>query len=374
MSTSRNYGQIDDFPSYTSKEEWEEYIKTTVVPLWESTWVIKEFHNRLQNEFDGRPFDTLSNTEKRLFLGGIEPRSDDPYRRRSIAAFYKALFGAQVTDLQSWILSNETGVEADVEIEVEESPFVEFAEKIHDCLTTALSAQYLYQDYLEPDVGFQNLLEQPDELRELVEECYQQILNFAVNNSYHTFFLWSLNQVPRHFLQQAYPDLEDRRALTQDEFGLMNLDWNNPIKRDSDIFDDYRILCYPEYNPNNQGNSFGGSICRANEIAWEYFHSRSKDQFRNALSQVFNMVPDLKEQYHDQVENRVTDVPDNWKNRNFTIYYKNLSASTEGRSNVEDSSESIMDLLDQAAPLLFLGLHKIGQVRDNRLNIEARSV
>lgn len=370
MSGVRNYEQVDDFVEYADQETWTEYIQDTVVPLWRSAWRLKEFHEQLQHEFDGRRPDTLTESEQQLFLGGVDARRDDVYRRNSLAKFYKDLFGARVTDLQSWVLSEDGEVQTEVQIEVEETQFVEFASTIYDRLTRALSSQTLYHEWHEPEVEFESLLGDPEQLRKLVEEFYQHVLAFAVNHSYHTFFLWSLNQVPRHFLEKAYPEFDDELPLVRNQFGITNLNWENPIKPDADIYGDYQILCFPEYNPNNEGQSFGGSIVTTNELIWTYFDDYSTEAFRDALSDYFNRVPNLKQQYENRVENRLTDVPEDWIGRRFKIYYSGLSASVDGQSEVENSQQSIMDLLDQAAPILFLGLNKIDSVSQNRLRIK----
>jgi len=369
MSRSRSYAQIDDFVDYTEQEVWEEYIQETVVPLWKAAWHLKEYHRQLKHEFNGRRLETLSDPEKQVFLGGIDPRRDEVYRRSSVAKFYKTLFGAQVSDLQSWLLSEDGEVQTEVTVEVADSQFIEFANVIHDHLTQALSSQTLHQGWQEPRVDFDSLLASPDQVRDIVEDLYQSVLEFVVNHSYSTFYLWSLNQTPRRFLQEAYPEFEDTQPLERNQFGLIELDWQNPIKPDTELYDSYEIICYPEYNPNNKGRSFGGSIVRTNEKIWWYFSSYSTQTFRDATSTYFNNVSDLKQDYKDRVANRIANVPEQWVGRKFTIYFDRLSAATD-RSDVEDSKESIMDLLDQAAPLLFLGLNKITYVSDDYLQIK----
>ncbi len=365
----RNYDQLDEFIAYTDRESWQTYIENTVVPLWESAWTLKEFHTQLQNELDGRQLDNLPANEQQLVLGGIDPRMDDVYRRNSLARFYRDMFAVQVADLQSWLLSEGNEVQTSVEITVDKPHLVELADTLHEQLTRGLSSQYLHQDYFEPDVAVQTLLDSPEAVRDIVQDFYQNVLAFAVNNSHHTFFIWSLNQVPRHFLEKAYPQFEEVQQLIRDEFGLRELEWEYPIKPDAKIYDDYHLLCFPEYNPNNVGQSFGGAVCKANETIWYYFDDYSTEDFRNALTTYFNQVPNLKEEYRDRVEPRVTSAPDNWLNGRFDIHYNGLSAGTS-TSDIEENPQSIMDLLDQAAPLLFLGLTKIRDVYDGRLSFE----
>lgn len=367
----RNYGQLEDFIDYSSESTWRDYVENQVVPLWESSWLIKETFERFQDEFDDRDLSTLSQNEQELFLGGIDSRRDAVYRRNSLAKFNKVFYGAQVSDLQSWVLSDSEEVPTEVNIEVSKTSFIELAENLYETLTKALSSQYLYQDYFEPEVRLGEVKE-PERLQEQVEQFYKDVLVFCVNHSYFTFFLQSLNQVPRHFLEKAYPDFDTAQEIMyEDEFGLTTLDWNYPIKPDASIYESYQILCYPEYNPENKGASFGGSITKANDIIWNFFDEYSHKEFREDLSDYFP-VRNLKKAYRDRVENRVTKVPDDWVKSGFNIYFKGLSASDNSGSSVENSTESLMELLDQAAPLLFLGLVEISTVGDNRLNFSKR--
>jgi len=321
MSGSRSYAQVDDFVDYTEQEVWVEYIRKTVVPLWEAAWQLKEYQRQLQNEFNGRRLETLSKRGQRVFLGGIDPRRDEVYRRNSVAKFYKVFFGAQVSDLQSWLLLEGGEVQTEVTVEVKESQFIEFADEIHDQLTQALSSQTLYQGWQEPEVDFDSLLMSPDQVRKIVERLYQGVLEFVVNHSDPTFYLWSLNQTPRRFLQEAYHPFDDTQPLVREQFGVTVLDWKNPIKHDTEIYDSYEILCYPEYNPNNRGRSFGGSIAKTNEQIWSYFTDYSTQTFRDALSTYFNNVSDLKMDYEDRVANRIANVPEQWVGRKFSIHF-----------------------------------------------------
>ena len=370
MNGSRTYAQIDGFVDYTDQNTWVTYIEETIVPLWETAWQLKEYHRQLHHEFSGRQLETLGEHERQAFLGGIDPRLDEVYRRGSLAKFYNDFFGAQVSDLQSWLLSEGGEVKTEVTVEVEESQFIEFANDVHDQLTRALSSQTLYHGWHEPEVEFNMLLTTPEQARDIVERLYQGVLDFVVNHSYPTFYLSSLNQTPRRFLQEAYLEFDDTQPLVRDQFGLTELDWQNPIKPNTDIFDSYEILCFPEYNPNNRGQSFGGSIVKTNEQIWSYFNDYATQTFRDVLSTYFNNVSDLMQDYKDRVANRIAYVPEQWVGREFSIYFDGLSAATD-RSDVENSQESIMDLLDRAAPLLFLGLNKITYVSNDYLKIKS---
>jgi len=39
----RSYDELEGFIDYTSEEEWRKYVKSFIVPLWENSWILKEY-------------------------------------------------------------------------------------------------------------------------------------------------------------------------------------------------------------------------------------------------------------------------------------------------------------------------------------------
>jgi len=109
---------MEGFIDYTNKEEWRDYIENSVIPLWNTAWIIKEYFEELKGEFDSLPLGEVEEKDKPLLLGGIRPSSDEIYSQNSLAKFYFKFFGLRLKDLQSWILQQQHG-ETLTEITVE---------------------------------------------------------------------------------------------------------------------------------------------------------------------------------------------------------------------------------------------------------------
>jgi len=160
-------------------------------------------------------------------------------------------------------------------------------------------------------------------------------------------------------MKAAYPRIDDCLEFLMNEFGLTELKWNNPIKPDSRTFKEYTIYCFPEYNPNNRGKSFGGAICAVNDTIWSAF---SSTEFRNTLEILFSGVPDLKEEFRELIKSKLPrDLP-----YRFSIYYEGITASYDP-SKVRESNKTIMDLLDEVSPYLFVNLLRIDYIWSNGL-------
>lgn len=357
----RNYDEIEEFVDYTATELWENYI-VDLIGIWEQSYLLKEYFEVLKQEYDNLPFSSLREEEKPLFLGGIRLNREKIYPKNSLANFYKKFFGLKIKDIQSWMISQREEAPANIETEVLETDFMEFVDRIFKNIDTALQRQTLVTNYIEPNINYNELKREPSKVKQLVEKFYQQIFDTSVNYNYHTFFLWSLNQVARKFLESAYPRIEEILNLLKKEFGLTELKWNNPIKPDSPILRDYAIFCFPEYNPNEKGKSFGGSVCLLNETIWEMFYSFNLTD-GEPLSFLFAQVPNLKKEFRERVETRIPENYHSW------ISYKGISASASSVFS-EESNTSLMELLDENMPYLFLGLIKLSYISENSFRFD----
>lgn len=360
----RNYDEIEGFIDYTDKEAWEKYIEN-LVTLWKNAYLLKEFFESIKQEFHKLPFSSVKDEEKPLLLGGIIPNKEEIYLRSSLAKFYSKFFGLRIKDIQSWIISKQEEAPTEIEVEVVETDFIKFVKNIFSILDTALQHQQLVTNYIEPSLEYEILKGNPEKVKEIVKEFYQQLLAISVNYNYHTFFLWSINQVPRKFLKLAYSRIDEILEFLISEMGLTELKWSNPIKPKSKTFGDYTIHCFPEYNPNNRGKSFGGSICQLNRTIWEmlYTFSITTDSL---LSMLFTQVPDLREEFREKTKTRVAAEYHRW------IYYKGVTASEKSIASIEESNKSLMELLDENSPHLFLGLIYIDYLSDNSMSFAER--
>ena len=356
-----NYDELEGFIDYTKEDEWKRYIESYVIPLWKHSWILKEYWEELRNEFDALPFDEIGEEAKPLLLGGIVQNRDDIYTRNSLAKFYAKFFGMKLKDIQSWILQAQTGeMLTEINVEVVETEFTKFVKEVFDLLDCELPHQQIVTDFKEPEFNYAELKKNPDKIKGIITNFYQSILNFSLNYNYGTFFLCSINQVTRRYMKAAYPRIDDCFGFLVNEFSLTELKWSNPIKPDSRTFKEYTIYCFPEYNPDNKGKSFGGAICTLNETIWKIFSHSS--EIKNALTMLFGNVPDLKEEFRGGIKSRL---PEKYYS---CIYYKGITASERGYTDAEAGNKTIMEMLDENSPSLFTNLRKIDYVSNDTLN------
>ncbi len=352
----KTYDDLKEFIDYTNKEEWEAYIRDTILPLWRFSWVLKEYFEELRMEFDNLPFSEVKD-DKPLLLGGVKPLSEEIYSKNSLAKFYLKFFGLKLKDLKSWILQRQYG-ETLIEpiVEVHETEFIRFVKSVFNLLDRALQCQSLISDFEEPQFNYEELKRNPEKVKELIKDWYQALLNTTLNYSYGSFFLCSINQVTYKYMKAAYPRIDQILEFLQTEFGLIELDWNNPINPESQLFKDYTIYCFPEYNPRKPGESFGGAICKLNELLW-YAFSYSLE-IRETLSMLFGNVPNLREEFMGKVRSQL---PERYHTQ---IFFRGIIAS-EHRSEIESSGKTLMEMLDENMPWLFTSLIKISYVYDD---------
>jgi hypothetical protein len=366
-----NYDLIEGFVNYVSKEEWKNYIEKYVIPLWKEALIIKEFFENLKSEFQNVPLSYVTGKDLPLLLGGVVASREGVYKRNSLARFFNRFFGLKLSDLQSWLLGGEV-MGTHLKVIVEENAFTRFVGEIFKWVDKAVHYQTLIE-YSEPDIDYKGLKEDPHTLMELIKDFYQSVLNISVNTNYHTFFLWSIKQVPYKFMKKAYPRIDVVINFLETEFGLTQLRWNVPFSEDSSFYKDYTIWCWPEYNAQSdkgglcgpeysQGTSFGGSICALNETIWKYLGGYSSADLEKIVSDYFTPFLNLKEEYISRVKDMLT-------GRIYScIYYRGVTAA-EDRIRVGEANMTIMQMIDEVSPWLFTGLAKISYVGDDYIQI-----
>ncbi|MGQ9507754.1 MAG: hypothetical protein ACUVTB_07885, partial [Candidatus Bathycorpusculaceae bacterium] len=309
-----------------------------------------------------------------LLLGGVVPSREEVYRRNSLAKLYSKFFGLKLSDLQSWVLGGElTGTQ--LKVIVEETAFIRFVNEIFKWSDRAVRYQTLVE-FSEPEVDHGELKGDPNKLKELISDFYQSTLNVSVNYNYHTFFLWSLKQIPYKFMKEAYPRIDQIINFLKTEFGLTPLRWKVPFNEDSNFYKEYTIWCWPEYNAQSdrggwcgpeysQSKSFGGSICALNEAIWKHLtKGYSPTDLEKTILEYFTIFPNLKEEYIAKVKDRVAGKIYSY------IYYRGITAA-EDRSKAGETNLTIMQMIDEISPHLFTGLAKIAYVGDDYISISS---
>jgi len=342
-----NYDELKGFIDYTNKEEWKNYIEKYVIPIWKNAFILKSFSEKIVKEFNNASLQEIDKEDLPLLIGGIIPSKEVVYKKNSLAKFYDNFFGLKLRDIQSWILGGKT--EIPLEVIVEETAFTRFVNKIYSLSNEALSNQTLIE-YSIPELNYIELKRNPEKIMELIKDFLQSILNISINYNYYTFFLWSIKQIPYKFMKKAYPRIDKIIEFLENEFGLTEFKWEIPFVRDSELYREYTIWCWPEYQYYKQykGKSFGGSICMLNEIIWE--HLTPLTDLGKILFEYFAPLPDLKNEYISRIK-KSTD----W----IIIFYRRISAGEE-YSKVGELT--IMDMIDKISSDLFTGLKKITDI------------
>ena len=366
-----NYDSFEGFIDYTNKDEWKNYIRNYVIPLWEKANVLKEFYENLKNEFQSSQLNEVNKKDLPLLLGGVVPKGEEIYKKNSLAKFYNKFFGLKLSDIQSWMLGGElAGIQP--KVIVEETSFVRFVNDIYKWTNIALSNQTLVE-FAERSINYIELKEDSNKLKELVKDFYQAVLNISVNYNYGTFFLWSIKQITYRFMKAAYPRIDQIKDFLENEFGLEPFKWNAPFGEDSGLSKEYMIWCWPEYNTASdkkgqcgpeytQRRSFGGSICVLNEIIWRYLTRNSPTELEKVFTEYFSFFSDLREEYVNKIKDKLSGKV--YSN----IYYKGLMAA-EDRYRVGEANLTIMQMIDEISPYLFTGLAKIAYVGDDYIEI-----
>jgi len=365
----QSYDDVEGFINYTDKDEWRKYIETYVLPLWNYSWILKEYWNQLREDFHGLLFEEVREEDIPLLLGGVIEGSER-YTKNSLAKFYAQFFGMRIKDIGAWLLQSRRGEKlTNITVEVVETDFIKFVKTVFKILEVALSHQRLVTNFKEPELNYEELKRNSEKVKQLIKNFYQSLLNIALNYNYGTFFLCSINQVPYHYMKAAYPRIDEILDFLRNEFGLTELTWNNPIKPNTKTYKDYTIYCFPEYNPNNKGKSFGGAICVLNDLIWDVFSSKTKTP--EALSMLFVNVPNLKVEFKQRIKGKVPEIYfDN------VHYDKDLVADARkmhiDEGFLERYKESLLDILDENAPHLFLNMLKISEVSGNYIDFDSQ--
>ena len=337
----KNYDELEDFFDYSSKKEWIKYIETNVIPLWKDILKLLRFYENLKEEFEGKKFSEILEGDYQIFLGGVENNGE--YTSNSLANFYDTFFGLSINTM-AWIKQEEVGKKiTEINISISDTEFIKFLSEIKKILDIALKNQIMVK-YQRDDLSYNDLKENPEKLKDLYLGLYDKLLDISINYNNKTFFLCSINQITKHFIESAYPKFN--YSFLNRELGLSEMRWNNLIE-DENLSEDYKIYCFPEYNPIKRGDSFGGSIVNLNEKIWNFFDWR----YMKSLKLMVEDVPFLKDDFRKKIEKEIEEFSLNMKD----IEYEKIMVY---------NSKTIMEALDEKCPYFFTNLIQISDFRE----------
>jgi hypothetical protein len=358
----------------SDKDEWKRYVRDYIIPLRDSADALVGYWNYLTGEIDNVSFNEIETEKdenfKKILLGGI--REDENYSERSFAVFYSTFFGARLSNLQEYLISQKEGVTSQVTVVVEESEFMKFVENIKEKTSAILesASQNGFTDAVNselPEADFGALLEDPEKVIELVEALYNKSFKITVNYNQHTLFLWTIRKITRRYLEAAYPELQEEEKFDALK-SFVGLDTyfepeiEERTENDRTVKRDYTIWHLPD-------NSFGGLICGLNDSVWEYL---DKESFRTDLSILFDGVVDLKGEFMTRAKAAIG----NWKRieglkfekrddiSTYTLkisgiriagYWNMNSPNTTASYEHHESNVSVLDFFDNISTPMFLG-------------------
>ena len=358
---------------YSDKNEWKKFISDYIIPLRDSADALVEYWNYLKEEIDSVPFNEIETEKdenfKRILLGGVNENGD--YSERSLAFFYSTFFGARLSNLQEYLISQKERVTSQVTGAVEESEFMKFVENIKEKTNAILksASQNVLTDAVDsetPEVDFEALLEAPEKVAELIKDFYNKTLEITVNYNQHTLFLWTIRKITRKYLETAYPELQEEKFdAFKSIVGLEKYfepEIEETTENDKKVKRNYTIWHLPD-------NSFGGKVCELNDVVWAYL---GNEAYRKDLAFLFENVPDLEREIVDRAKAAIG----NWKRieglkfekrddiSTYTLkisgiriaeYWNMYSPNTTASYEHHESNVSVLDFFDNISTPMFLG-------------------
>ena len=283
---------------YARESTLRRRLKANLRDLARSAEKVEAFRNELIKNCDGKKYDELQEEfdYQPVLLGGVE---EGEYTDNSLAGVYKDIFGLQpesVTDLQNRL---QIDTELNVEIQVNETRFSTFISQILDELNSIFE-EWEKQDLgnisdVKPEVEFYDTLSDPDKLMRLLSDFIHNLEGVLPNYNNAALFIWTLDTVPRGYLERAYPKLKDSEEAwgTLEKFGLQPV--FVPETEDEGLQESYTIYAYGE-------NSIGDKLTGLYRHIWSAFDydvgRHNEDNLRHDLSQVFTeLVPNFKSDF-----------------------------------------------------------------------------
>ncbi len=296
---------------YSSRSLWKEFIENYVIPLKELSEILIGYWKFLGDKINDKPVDELIEDEsiKTILLGGVG--EDGEYSERSLALFYKKFFGVY-TDVKAIVEYLKQELTPNAKGTDEKRMLIRLAEEIlkitNEIINLAQQNQILEDSCINKNVSFEELINNPEKVADIIKEFYRHTLKVTINYNQKTLFLWIIRKITRRYLVTAYPEFKDeenfeelRRTVGLERYFEPEI--KEKTEKDREIKRDYTIWYLPE-------NSFGGMVCKLNEIIWEYF---GKEQFRKDLEFLFDEVVDLRHLFIEKAKEVIGDwkFPDN---------------------------------------------------------------
>jgi len=359
-----SYEQIEGF-EYWNKEAWKKFVNDYVLPIHTLSSKLLKLREEIISRTEGRKLSNLDSNLLKFLLGGINEEGD--YEKNSLALFIKNAFGIYV-DPKQYVALAKGGIDPREYVEVEVSTETEFVKFLRNI--SSLSSQIVSKVGLETTEvkEVEELIKEPEKILEVLRELYEKILQVTANYNYYTLFTVSTKNLPFFYLTKAYPKLKEKFDEIREFLGLGVI--FKPETEAQELKEECTIWGHVK-------EGLCDLIYNLNFFIWNRINPNS------SLLPIFSFVSpsfkDLKKEYLNKVEEKLKLI--GWKLQQGYSYYFSCGFDVSGvvtRNWSSGSNEvkqryegkSLLEVLNDFSPALFLGYLYVSWVSGNRISLD----
>jgi len=370
--------------NYKEREVWISYIKDFIIPIRRTAYILRMYWDSLLDNFHSKSILEFENDKNVLnkLLGGVTINGD--YVERSAAKFYKTFFGWEIGSVVSYLRNKEEGVNIDFTINITETAFIEFiTDLLNQCkliLDIAYDKELISTTKINNiNIDFDSLIESDQGIIELIGKLYNDIIKFGVLYNEKTLFLWTLRKNIKRYLEFQYEQIDQNNSFNVlQKFFDFNIYFSPDLDEESEIVkkinEEYSIWYFRE-------KGLGDEICKLNEFFFEKFNTQLLSDFNFIIKNVKNFEREYSE-YIDMKLNfwKFPEYIDTGEYGKYNYHYEYLiegvflphSYRVEFTPQLDnkDFNKSLLDLLDDIAPGLFLNKIKPENLIVNKRDFE----
>jgi len=352
---------------YTDPDAWGEFAREQLLPL--HTSILRVMGLREHLEAEGAHLAKKARDDlyiRQAILGGVSDSGD--YRENSLARVYRELLGIYINP-KEWVSLTERGMDAFEKIgcSFEDTEYLRFISDLKSRLEALLLRLGISPQEADEKEAI-GLLQDPDALVREVVGILDGAVALTANHCYHTLFTLHTRQIPRKYIVQAYPRLANKLDGVASFLGLEPK--FTPEIDDEAVKKDYTVW-------GHASGKIADALFELNWYVWGFFKkiAYSTSPTKDVLSTLGFEAKNLAEVYYEGADSALKAI--GWRCPKylcgeyaigFTHYYCDVNGVMCSKGG---ESFSLLDLLDDLSPALFLGRYffdKLGK------ELEIRSV
>lgn len=376
-----NYDEIVGF-DYTDENEWKDWIRKKVLPLYTHISTIIKLREYLENALKIN-FKEAFNQEsiKEVLLGGVTKEGE--YAYDSLSKIYKDTLGIYINP-KEWMAYHKAGLdplENGIECKFGETPFFTFIKGLKELVEEILSKIEIESKEMNEE-EIERIVNSPEKLLEVIRELYKSIVSISANHDYHMFFILNTHCIPRFFIEKAYPKLKDK---FEEVANILELEEKFvPNVSDDKVRREYTLIGHKK-------NGFAYNLYRLNRQIW-----RTSKGFQST-GVILGSLQNLKEEYYENANRvlkkmgwkkqeyiKISDPPNSqyisghsgpW----FYTYYieeimitryhiRGWSAKGNYYDGIYECNISYPQLMKDVSPAVFLGIYLL-EIKENTIKI-----